>query len=370
MEELEKLKEIIEDQTRMLMEKNRLLAQMESRLKQTIVSGSRKEDLAKFQLQLSKDAIEGQSSLLKTILGSIPLGLIVVDSKQNIISYNRAAQEIMGFSGEEVMGKPCAPFMGEDSVVFTRLQEAMTTGEAQEQAEVRVPLKKDRQAVLSLKIVPVVNTVGSVVGGVNIFSDITNSVVRETLLHEKNDSLVRVLARVMEKKDDYILAHSERVKDLALKMAGKMGMSSTGQQRNILYASLLHDIGLLSVPDEILHGKGAVSERPYNLLKAHPVDGEWMLNQVEGFGDIKKIVRSHHERFDGGGYPDGLLGEEIPVASRIIGLVEAYDAMLHDKASQRRPRQDIFQEIHENRGSQFDPDMVDLFLNQVVGDGA
>ena len=95
MNEIELLKKIVQDQTRMLQEKNRLLSDLEYRLKQNIVTGSRKEDLAKFQFQLSRQTIEGQSSLLKTILGSIPSGLMVVDAKKRIISYNLAVQDIM-----------------------------------------------------------------------------------------------------------------------------------------------------------------------------------------------------------------------------------------------------------------------------------
>ncbi len=368
MEEIDRLKKIIEDQTRMLMEKNRLLAQMESRLKETIVSGSRKEDLARFQLQLNKDTLQGQTSLLKTILGSLPLGLVVVDAKSHVIAYNAAAEEILCFAGDRVMGKSCALLLGEENEMFARLQEVLQTGEAREDPELPIALPEDREVVVALKSVPVRNNEGAVVGGVQIISDITNTVVRENLLHVKNDNLVKILTGVMEKKDGYVMAHSERVKDLALKMAGKLGMSSTQERQNIRYASLLHDIGLLSVPDEILQGKETAAVKPYDLLQAHPIEGEWMLSQMDGFGDIRSIVRSHHERFDGQGYPDGLRGSEIPVVSRIIGLVEAYDAMLHDRATERRAPEGIFEEIQRHKGSQFDPELVDLFLTQVVGD--
>ena len=368
MEEIDRLKKIIEEQTRMLMDKNRLLAQMESRLKETIVRGSRNEDLARFQLQLNKDALQGQTSLLKTILGSLPLGLVVVDSKGHVISYNAAAEEILDFAGERVMGKSFAELLGEESEMFSLLQDVIQRGEARETPQLRIALPQNREAVLALKTVPVLNDRGAVAGVVQIFSDITSTVVREDLLHAKNDNLVRILTAVMEKKDGYVMAHSERVKDLALKMAGKIGMSSPEDRRKIHYAALLHDIGLISVPDEILQGKETTSEKPDDLLQAHPVEGDWMLSQVDGFNDVRRMVRSHHERFDGRGYPDGLTGTDIPMGARIIGLVEAYDAMLHDKATERRTPERIFAELERNKGLQFDPQLVDVFLTEVVGD--
>jgi len=174
----------------------------------------------------------------------------------------------------------------------------------------------------------------------------------------------------MEKKDDYILAHSERVKTLALRTARASGLDDRETEREIACASLLHDIGLLAVPDEVLQAKEDAGAVPREVLQGHPVEGESLLENVEGFQTIRRIVRAHHERFDGSGYPDGLRGEEIPLASCIIGLVEAYDAMLHDPASGPRDPDYARREVREGRGAQFDPDLADVFLDKVADHGA
>lgn len=368
MNEVEHLNKIVRDQARMLQEKNLLLSELEYRLKKSVVAGSRKEDLAKFQLQLSRDTIEGQASLLKTILGSIPYGLMVVDSRKFIISYNRMAEEILGFSGREFLGKPCSNFLGQSCHEGCLLEEAIEKGEAQCSRKVTLSREEGRDLVLSLDVAPIHNSNGDVIGSVEVFSDITGAVAHENMLLEKHDSTVRVLARIMEKKDDYILAHSKRVKTLSLKLAEQLGSFGSEEESVLSYASLLHDIGLLSIPDEVLSAKRAGSDKPFNLIQAHPEEGELMLHSVDGFEEIKSIIRSHHERFDGKGYPDGLCGDKIPLASRIIGLVEAYDAMIHDQATPARSQDQVFEEIAVNRGSQFDPDLVDLFLSKVVGD--
>ncbi len=369
MDEIEHLKKIVQDQTRMLQEKNRLLSEMEYRLKQSIVTGSRKEDLARFQFRLSKDTIEGQASLLKTILGSVPSGLLVVDTKNRIISCNQAAREILEISGKEVLGKPCSSFLGESCEMHCLMEEALKTGEPKAGREIKVRTGKGREVALSLNIAPICNSAGALIGGVQIFSDITGTIDRVNLLQERHDNLICVLARIMEKKDHYILDHSERVRDLALRLAGEVGVSGSEDRQEISSASLLHDIGLLSVPNEILSARSSRSEKPFDIIRSHPMEGEWMLNDVTGFDGIKRIVRTHHERFDGSGYPDGLSGDKIPFASRLIGLVEAYDAMLYDEATERRPKEEIFEEIELNSGTQFDPDLAGVFLGKVVGDG-
>jgi putative nucleotidyltransferase with HDIG domain/PAS domain S-box-containing protein len=369
MSEVERLKKIVQDQTRMLQEKNRLLSELEYRLKKSIVTGSRKEDLAKFQFQLSKDTIEGQASLLKTILGSIPFGLMVVDTKKQVVACNQAAQDILNIPDKDFLGKPCSQIYGETCEMNCLLDEALKTGDSRCSRYVQYNNGKKSERILSLNVAPIRNSSGTVIGGVEIFSDITGDVDRENQMHQKHDSLVRVMTRVMEKKDEYILSHSERVQNLAAKMALEVGISSPEDQRELSTASLLHDIGLLSVPDEVLNSKKNGSEKVSPVIRAHPVDGEWMLSNLDGFDEIKRIVRSHHERFDGEGYPDGISGENIPVASRIISLVEAYDAMCHDEATERRGRDEIFEELKEKSGSQFDPELVDIFLSKVVSEG-
>ncbi|HBT26233.1 MAG TPA: response regulator, partial [Pseudothermotoga sp.] len=128
------------------------------------------------------------------------------------------------------------------------------------------------------------------------------------------------------------------------------------------WASLIHDIGKLAIPREILRKPSKLSPHEYELVKKHPVVAAELLEKA-GLSDIAKIVRHHHERYDGSGYPDGLRGEQIPVESKIISVVDAFDAMTSDRPYRPRlSKEDAIKEIKMNSGTQFDPVVVNVFL--------
>jgi PAS domain S-box-containing protein len=168
MKEIEQLKKIVQDQARMLVEKNRQLADMEYRLKQITVSGSRKEDLARFQSQLSKDTIEEQSSLLKALLESVPCGVMVFDAKKNIVTCNRRAQEILGVPEEDVLGKEYAPFLGETRA---EVEKALAEGHGTQTTRTLFRAKNGRPLLLSLNVSLVQNSRGAILGGMILFSE-------------------------------------------------------------------------------------------------------------------------------------------------------------------------------------------------------
>jgi PAS domain S-box-containing protein len=366
MNELEQLKKIVRDQTRMIIEKNRMLAEMEYRLKNTVITGSRREQLSQMESRYDKDLIEEQASMLKSILGSVPCGLLLVNGQRKIILHNEEALEIMGLSGQNVLGRSCEAVMGETCRESCLLESAVDLGEELCCRKMAARTRDGRELSLSLKVTPIRNSQGRIVGGVEIFSPLTDSVDKTQALREQQDGIFRVFSRLMGQKDGYLVAHSHRVNDIALQMADALGMGHSNGERDLSLACLVHDVGLLTVPGEVLSAKRTRPAREHKAIRSHPASGEWILDSLEGFDHIKKIVRSHHERFDGGGYPDGLVGEEIPKESRILALAEAYDAMCHDAAAPERSPEEIIREIQENSGSQFDPEMVDVFLKEVV----
>jgi len=176
-----------------------------------------------------------------------------------------------------------------------------------------------------------------------------------------------LLGDVVEADDSYTGEHCKDVVRLALDVAGEMGLDAS-RQRQVECAALLHDVGKIAVPKEIVNKPGKLNEQEWEIIKTHTVEGQKMLERVGGFmGEVGEIVRSHHERWDGGGYPDKLRGEEIPLEARIVSCCDAFNAMTTTRPYRKAMPTDVaIAELVANSGSQFDPAVVDA-LFAVVG---
>jgi HD-GYP domain-containing protein (c-di-GMP phosphodiesterase class II) len=162
----------------------------------------------------------------------------------------------------------------------------------------------------------------------------------------------------LERKDQITRDHVVRTGELALRVGERMGLRGRDLRRLGL-AAMLHDVGKLHTPDEILKKPASLTPAEYEIIKAHPVDGERMLLAEPSLAEAAPIVRSHHERVDGGGYPDGLVGDAIPLSSRIIAVCDAVDAMTHDRQYRKAmPMRMAFAILREHAGSQWDPRVV------------
>jgi diguanylate cyclase (GGDEF)-like protein len=174
---------------------------------------------------------------------------------------------------------------------------------------------------------------------------------------------VHALAAAIEERDNYTHHHSEEVVHLARGVAMMLGLAAEQVER-IADAALLHDVGKLGVPNEILHKRGPLTPEEWAIMAEHPVAGERILMRIPELTAIGPIVRHEHEHWDGSGYPDGLRGPHIPVGSRIILACDAYHAMLTDRPYRpARPTVDAIAELRRGAGVQFDPDIVDALLD-------
>lgn len=165
----------------------------------------------------------------------------------------------------------------------------------------------------------------------------------------------------IEARDPYTKEHSSRVTRLAVAMGQAIGR--TNEDLEILnVAGLLHDIGKIGIRDEILLKSGRLDENEYKIIQQHPVIGAEIMDNLGLWHREKQIVRGHHERYDGTGYPDRLKGDDIPVLARILSIADVYDALASDRAYRRRMEEEkILDIIYGGAGSQFDPEMVDVF---------
>jgi diguanylate cyclase (GGDEF)-like protein/putative nucleotidyltransferase with HDIG domain len=179
------------------------------------------------------------------------------------------------------------------------------------------------------------------------------------------DPDLQVLATVgaaAEIKDRYIRGHPERTSEVAAAIAEEMGLPPE-QVRNIKIAGLLHDIGKITVSESILNKPGKLTKREFANIKDHPIVGATLVSQVKGFEQLIPIVRHHHERFDGKGYPDGLAGEEIPLEARIMSVVDVFDALTHERSYRKAlSSAEAATELERGVGTQFDPVVLEAFL--------
>ena len=174
---------------------------------------------------------------------------------------------------------------------------------------------------------------------------------------------VAALAAAVEARDDYTRGHSRRVTEFSVEIARRLEKPEWFV-KDLESAALLHDIGKIGIPDTILHNTGPLPPDGMAFILRHPIGGENILKPVGSLARLCPIVRHHHERFDGSGYPDRLKGEDIPIAARIISVADSYDAMISVRAYKpTRDRADAMKELVRCRGSQFDPACVDTFID-------
>jgi putative nucleotidyltransferase with HDIG domain len=168
-----------------------------------------------------------------------------------------------------------------------------------------------------------------------------------------------LLAEVLEADDEYTGSHSQGVVALALEVADAMGLDAR-QRRNVEFGALLHDVGKIAVPNEIINKPGPLSDDEWLVIKTHTIEGQRMLERVGGvLGEVGQVVRSSHERWDGDGYPDGLTGEEIPIESCVVACCDAFDAMTTDRSYRAAlPVHTALAELRTNSGTQFHPEVV------------
>lgn len=187
---------------------------------------------------------------------------------------------------------------------------------------------------------------------------------------------MKAFAQVVEAKDACTRGHLERTQRFGLALARKVDPELAARP-GIAYGFFLHDIGKVGVPEHVLRKSGPLDELEWEVMRTHPMVGAQIVEPISFLGEAVEIVRSHHERFDGAGYPRGLVGEEIPLAARIFAVADSFDAMTSDRPYRSAmPIEAAIEEILDGAGTQFDPMMVAAFVELVeeggvvVGDDA
>jgi HD-GYP domain-containing protein (c-di-GMP phosphodiesterase class II) len=187
-------------------------------------------------------------------------------------------------------------------------------------------------------------------------------------LSEAYQGTALLLGDVVEADDAYTGSHSRGVVELSLAVADRLGLDSR-QRRNVEFAALLHDVGKIAVPKEIINKAGPLDDEEWEVMHRHTIEGEAMLQRVGGvLAEVGRTVRSSHEHYDGSGYPDGLAGEEIPIEARIVTCCDAFSAMTTTRSYRKAMAiDDAVAELRACAGTQFDPEVADALIATTLG---
>jgi len=186
-------------------------------------------------------------------------------------------------------------------------------------------------------------------------------------LRHAYDATIQGWAKALELRDQETEGHSQRVVALTLAVAKRFGFEGE-ELMDIRRGVLLHDIGKMAVPDEILRKPGPLTEAEWEVMRQHPANAYDMLKGIDYLEPALRIPHYHHERWDGSGYPEGLSGEDIPIEARIFAVVDVWDALNSDRPYRTAwPRQEVVKYLRKQSGTEFDPSVVDVFL-EIIGE--
>ncbi|MBL9150195.1 MAG: HD domain-containing protein [Phycisphaerae bacterium] len=332
----------------------------------TLVSGMRASDNATHFVQLACD------ELVRS------LGFSWVAVHLNAGASGTAAPEASMASGSvpfdrerisELAGRIVLAGSSESPRVFPRGSEV--TGElVGDAAVVACPIRRDRRVVGHLFTGERRNRSGEIS---SIDLKLADATAGHVAIHVENARLYRDLDRMfmgtleaivnaIDAKDPYTRGHSQRVAILSRDLARAIGVPEP-TLRNVHIAGLIHDVGKIGVPEAVLRKTGKLTDEEFGQIRLHPEIGWRILRDIPQFSEMLDGVLSHHERWDGRGYPNRLSGESIPLVARIIALADAFDAMSSNRTYRsRRPRAVVLEEIRKCSGEQFDPTLVEPFL--------
>lgn len=315
--------------------------------------------------------------LLALLLDQLPLGLIVTDANGDIIYVNHTAEQIRKVAKDSLIGHNviyCHPPNTRENV--TRAINHMVSHPGT--TYTRMVEDRGNNKTYSNTYSNIIDHQNTVKGMVVVTQDITEKrkleleqarmaqIQRETIdnlklqYHNLLVATMQSISSILEAKDTYTQNHSENVCRLSKKMYEHVH-GITADYYEICTAAMLHDIGKICIPDSILGKPAKLTAAEYETIKIHSTIAENILKPMD-MGKTSSIIRSHHEKFDGQGYPDGLSGNDIPLGARIIAIADAFDAMRSDRPYRKAmPFDACIEELISQSGKQFDPFWVDVF---------
>ena len=331
------------------------------------------------QRRKAEEMLMNASKHWRETFDSMPYGVMLLDGEFNIIKTNDYISKLTGIPIKELIGKKCYEVhtgLNIENCPVVKSSKTLNT----EIIELYDP--KINKYVMA-HAVPIFDEQRRIKSYMNSLIDITENKEKEKTIVESRDAFLNMLkdldfsykelkeiyqgliisfVNALDAKSPWTKGHSMRVTDYALAIAKEIGLSE--QDIEILNtAALLHDIGKIGTYDTVLDKPGRLNDEEFALVKMHPGRGAEILSPIRQFKPVLRIIRHHHERMDGKGYPDGLKGDEIPFFARILHVADSFDAMTADRPYRPAPGKEYaISEFKKYKGTQFDPDVVEAFL--------
>jgi PAS domain S-box-containing protein len=312
--------------------------------------------IAKYKLMVITPAAAAEN-----IISTMADSLILLDREGNIVNVNKAALYLSGYGKNELEGKSVEIFFREKDFKSTLLDKAIK-GEIIKNYEFSFKTKTGGHIPVIFSSSAMMDKAGGMAGIVCIVKDITERKQAEEKLKKTMNATIDTLSNIVEAKDPYTAGHQRRVCQLATRIAQEMKLSED-QIEGIRIASLIHDIGKIGIPTEILSKPTKLSDIEFSLIKNHSQIGHDILKSNDFSHPVANIVLQHHERLNGSGYPDHLKGDKILLEGKIIALADVVEAMSSHRPY--RPALGIdkaLEEISKNKGILYDPELVDTCL--------
>lgn len=320
----------------------------------------------------AEQALEEREQFLDNIVENIPDMIFVKDAKDlRFMRFNKASETLLGYSRENMLGKSDHDFFpkAEADFFIQTDKEVLDKKQLTDIPQEKIKTRNKGERILHTKKIPILDETGTPRYLLGISEDITDRKKSEENLRASYDKLrrtleeiVNALASALEARDPYTAGHERRDAQLACAIAEELGLPED-QIEGLRIAALLHDIGKISVPAEILSKPTKLTALEYELIKVHPEVGYNILKDIEFPWPVAQIVYQHQERSDGSGYPRGLRGDEILIEARILAVADVVEAM----ASHRpyRPAvgiEEALEEVKKNKGVLYDSKVVDACL--------
>ncbi|MFB6290781.1 MAG: PAS domain S-box protein [Candidatus Bipolaricaulia bacterium] len=305
----------------------------------------------------------------KELAGLLPLPIWEADTEGKITYLNQAGLEAFGYSKDKLEeGVSITDFVApsdKDRALFNF--QKVLRGEEINDSEYTL-VKKDGTKFPALAFSSPVVRDDEVRGIRGAVLDITEQKEAEGRLKQATLGTLQALNRTIEARDEYTGEHIDRVQKVSVRIGKELDLNEERLEQ-LRYASILHDVGKIGVPDSILGKPGKLTEEEWEKMEKHPKMGERIVGQVDQLSWAARIIGQHQEHYDGTGYPEGLQEEEITLEARIIAVADAWDAMRTERPYREAlSKEEAINELKENAGTQFDPQIVEIVLDMVEGE--
>lgn len=317
-----------------------------------------------------KDKVR-ENNLYKEIVRNTIDSVILTDMDSQIILANPAFSKLVEKDQSEILGEKFSDLLyKKENVIGDSIETITKQIERNGSWEGELISKNEKHNWIAFAtITPIYNHRKNIYGYVTILHDLSRIKELESelfktniKLKEANKETIYRLAYACEARDDETGRHVKRIGSYCRFIAKELGMTEE-EADEIGYSSMMHDVGKIKIPDSILKKPGKPTDEEWEILKKHTIFGETILGDKEFFHTARLIARSHHEWWNGSGYPDGLSGEDIPLPARITAIADVYDALIHERVYKRAwTKEEAFQYMLKDFGTHFDPELEDIFI--------